>query len=699
MFQHWLQRSDLLFACGVLLILMVLIIPLPKWVLDVFLIISLLSSLLILMTSLFIEKPLDFSSFPSILLLSTMMRLSLNVASTRLILGDGHEGVGAAGALIQAFGQFVTGGNFVIGMIVFVILIIVNFVVITKGSGRIAEVSARFSLDAMPGKQMAIDAELSAGLIQEKVAREKRRKLEEETNFFGAMDGAAKFVRGDAIAGLLITMINILGGIIIGVVQQGISFQNACHTYTVLTVGDGLVTQVPALIVSTAAGLLVSKGGATGTTDQALFQQIGSYPKAFGLSSVMLMGLALVPHTPKFFLLFLSVMTAWGGWSLHKKQNETPAQETKDEEPSGSQSDPEIVTVSPPDPIRVGLGYGLLAWLDQGQGRATLTEQIQALRRQMAEDTGFVIPALHIKDQTTLEHDQYCIFIKDIEVGRGNLMIDHHLAMDPMGKPFTMDGVPTKEPTFGLPALWIPKNKKDEAIEKGYTVVDARTVLMTHLSEAIKDAMPELLSFAETQKLLDQLSGEHAKLVGDLIPQQTSVHIVQNVLQRLLDERLSIRDLPTILEGLAEGLTQTRQPILLTEHVRKKLSRTINHAHLNAQGKLPVVRLGAAWETYMMEALVGEGEVKQLGLSPVETQKLVKDIQDIWTQQAAVGESPVLVAPGPLRYSLYRLLERVRPHTVVLAQHEIHPKTPWVSCGFLPGPQDVPTPAKAAGAE
>ena len=465
------------------------------------------------MVALFVEKPLDFNAFPTILLLATMIRLALNLASTRLILAHGHEGTDAAGQVIEAFGGFVMGNNFIIGIIVFAILVIVNFIVITKGSGRIAEVSARFTLDAMPGKQMAIDADLSTGLIDEDEARTRRRDLEDESTFFGAMDGAAKFVRGDAIAGILITLINIIAGMIIGVVQKDLSFAEAADLYTRLTVGDGLVSQIPALIVSTAAGLVVTKAGISGPTETALFKQLGGQPRALGLVSFLSLGLAVLPGMPVVPFLGLSILTGGTAWFVlyrdrQIKEKEIRLIEEKAIDPAAIAEEP-ISTALRIDYLRLELGYGLLSLISAPKDGQKLTDQIKALRRQMASDIGFVMPSVRIQDNMQLPANIYAIRIKEIEAGRGDLRPNMLLVMDPRGEEITLAGEKTTEPTFGLPAMWIEEANREEALFRGYTVVDPATVITTHLTEMIKDNMAELLSYVETQKLLDEMEKEH----------------------------------------------------------------------------------------------------------------------------------------------------------------------------------------------
>ncbi len=669
-----LRRGEIGLALGIVAILVVLILPMPTWLLDVCLALSFTFSVLVLMTVLFIERPLDFSSFPTVLLITTMLRLSLNLASTRLILADGHKGGSAAGHVIEAFGSFVMGGNFLIGIIIFAILVIVNFVVITKGSGRIAEVAARFNLDAMPGKQMAIDADLSAGLIDENQARMRRKELEEENQFFGAMDGASKFVRGDAVAGLLITFINIVGGIIIGTVQMGLSFADAASSYTVLTVGDGLVSQVPALIVSTAAGLLVSKAGVAGSADKALFGQLGGYPTALALCTVLTVSLAMLPGIPMVPFLVMAAGTGYVAFRLfrHKAQLEQAEAAAQAEAPIPVAEEP-IATALQIDEVRLELGYALLSLVSGEQGHR-LTDQIKGLRRQLASEMGFVLPAVRIQDNMQLPANGYVIRVKEIEAGRGDLRPAMLLAMDPRGAPITLAGEDTNEPTFGLPAKWISEADREEAQFRGLTVVDPPTVITTHLTEIIRDHMAELLSYAETQKLLDELGREHQKLVADVIPSQISVGGLQRVLQGLLQERVSIRDLPTILEGVSEACTYTRNVTLIGEHVRTRLARQLSEAHTNAEGVLPLVTLSVEWEQAFTESLVGDGEEKQLAMAPSRLQEFIRSVRETFDQQAMLGETPPLLTSPAIRPYVRSIVERFRPNTPVLSQNEIHPR-------------------------
>ena len=679
-----LKRGDIALALGVTAILVVLILPMPSWLLDFSLAMSMTFSVLILMTVIFITKPLDFNSFPTVLLIATMMRLALNLASTRLILADGHEGTDAAGQVIQAFGSFVMSGNFVIGIIIFGILVIVNFIVITKGSGRIAEVSARFSLDAMPGKQMAIDADLSAGLIDEAEARRRRKELEDESNFFGSMDGAAKFVRGDAIAGLMITFINVIGGIIIGVAQQGLSFGEAAETYTILTVGDGLVSQIPALIVSTGAGLLVSKSTATGSMDKALIGQLGGYPRALGLSSFLMLSLALLPGIPAVPFLALSGIAGAGAWFASKKKTAVAAEEAKAiaAKTAAPVAEEPIANALQIDQVRLELGYGLLPMIN-GQGGQRLTDQIKSLRRQLAQEIGFVMPSVRIQDNLQLPANTYVIRVKEIEAGRGELRPNMLLVMDPRGEKIPLPGEETVEPTFGLPAMWCDESSREEALFRGYTVVDPPTVVTTHLTELIKDNMAELLSYAETQKLLDEQDSEHQKLIADLIPSQITVGGLQRVLQNLVAERVSIRDLPTILEGVSEACGYTRNVTAITEHVRARLARQISNEQVNQEGFIPMITLSAQWEQSFAEAIVGDGEDRQLSMAPSRLQEFIAAVRQTFERHAMMGESPVLLTSPPVRPFVRSIVERFRPSTVVLSQNEIHAKARIKTLGTI----------------
>ena len=682
-FINALKRGEMVLALGVVAILSVLILPLPTWILDISLALSITLAVLILMVGLFIEKPLEFSSFPTVLLIATMLRLALNLASTRLILSHGSEGTAAAGHVIQAFGGFVMGGNFVIGVIVFTILVIVNFVVITKGSGRIAEVAARFSLDSMPGKQMAIDADLSAGLIDEGKAKSRRKELEDESNFFGAMDGASKFVRGDAVAGLVITAINVVAGIFIGVVQQGLSLSEATHTFTLLSVGDGLVSQIPALVISTAAGMLVSKAGIRGSTDKALFGQLGAHPAALGVASFLALCLSLVPGVPFVPFIVLSALAGGAAFKVIEKQDKQKVDEAAAVQAAIAPPKEEpITTALQIDQIRLELGYGLLALIN-GENGTRLTDQVRALRRTLAQEMGFIMPSVRIQDNLQLGANGYILRVKEIEVGRGELRPNMLLVMDPRGEPIALNGENTHEPTFGLPAQWVQESMRDEAQFRGYTVVEPQTVITTHLTEVVKDNMAELLSYTETQKLIDELDKPQQKLVADIVPSQISMGSVQRVLQNLLAERISIRDLPTILEGIAEACGFSRNISIVTEHVRARLARQISDSNTNDQGIITLVSLSPQWEQAFAEALTGQGEDRHLSMAPSRLQEFIGAIRSNFERFAMQGETPVLLTSPTVRPYVRSIVERFRAITVVMSQNEIHPRARIKTLGTI----------------
>jgi flagellar biosynthesis protein FlhA len=678
-----LRATDIGLAVGIMGIIVVLILPLPAVLLDMLLAISIVFSVLILMTALFIQTPLEFSAFPTVLLIAAMLRLALNLATTRLILADGHNGTDAAGHVIEAFGNFVMRGNFIIGVVVFAILIIVNFIVITKGSGRIAEVAARFNLDAMPGKQMAIDADLSAGLIDENTARERRKTLEAESAFFGNMDGASKFVRGDAIAGLLITFINIIAGMIIGIMQEGLTFQEAGNVYTLLTVGDGLVSQIPALIVSTAAGLLVSKAGVTGSADKALVEQFTGYPKALGMSAAVVGLLAFLPGMPILPFVALAAGVGYLAFRSTGKKALAVAQKAQDalfatKKPGPGAPGNEEAPISDSlkiDELKLELGYGLLSLVKEDEtGTDRLTEQIKALRRQLATELGFVMPPVRILDNMQLEPNDYTVKIKEVDAGKGRIFANQLMVMDPMGKEITLPGYHTTEPTFGLPATWIEPALRDEAELKGYSIIDPSTVISTHLTEVLKANVADLLSYANVQSLLSGLSKDQQKLVEDMVPSQISVSGILRVLQTLLTERISIRDLPTILEGIAEVAGGGRTAQMVAEHVRSRLARQLCAANLGPDGNLPLLTLSPQWEREFAEAMVGDGAERHLAMAPSRLQQFIVGVQQGFENAAQMGELPVLITSPGIRPHVRAIIERFRPQTVVMSQNEVHPR-------------------------
>jgi len=684
-----MRGTDIGLAVGVMGIIVILIVPLPPLLLDMLLAISIVFSVLILMTALFIQKPLEFSSFPTVLLIAAMLRLALNLATTRLILSEGHNGTDAAGHVIEAFGHFVTRGNFVIGIVVFAILLIVNFIVITKGSGRIAEVAARFNLDAMPGKQMAIDADLSAGLIDEATAKARRAELEGESAFFGNMDGASKFVRGDAIAGLLITFINIIAGMIIGMMQQGLSFEEAGTNYTLLTIGDGLVSQIPSLIVSTAAGMLVSKAGVVGSADKALVTQFTEYPKALGMSAAVVGALAFLPGMPILPFLALAGGVGWLAYKSSKRNARTAdaaaaADLVANPPPAPVSGEAPITDSLRIDELKLELGYGLLALVkEDDSGNDRLTEQIKALRRQLASELGFIMPPVRILDNMQLEPNDYKVKIKEVEAGHGQIFANQLMIMDPMGKDITLPGIHTIELTFGLPATWIDPALRDEAELRGYSIIDPSTVISTHLTEVLKTNVADLLSYANVQSLLGGLSKDQQKLVEDIVPGQISVSGIQRVLQALLTERISIRDLPTILEGIAEVAGPGRTPQMVAEHVRSRLSRQLCSANLGPDGNLPLLTLSPAWERDFAEAMVGDGADRHLAMAPSRLQQFIVSVQQGFENAAQVGELPVLITSPGIRPHVRAIIERFRPQTVVMSQNEVHPRVRLKTIGAI----------------
>ncbi|MDX1923760.1 MAG: flagellar biosynthesis protein FlhA [Rickettsiaceae bacterium] len=694
------KYSEFILAISIIFILIVLLFPVPTPILDILLSLSITISIIILMTTLFISKPLELSVFPTILLVTTMLRLSLNIASTRLILAKGHTGPNAAGHIIEAFGHFVMQGNVVIGLIVFMILTIINFIVITKGSGRIAEVAARFSLDALPGKQMAIDADLSAGLIDEAAAKSRRKELEDENTFYGAMDGANKFVRGDAIAGLIITFINLVGGVIIGVVQRSLSLEQAAKTYTILTIGDGLVSQIPSLVISLAAGLLVTKSGVAGSADKAIFGQLSKYPQPLFMTSLVTGMLAFVPGLPFLPFFVLSGVSGGSGYlilSLKNAQVKLPQGlsraslgtqgESSSTDISSSDSTGEKQEEKPSDSlqieqIKIELGFNLLQLVNYSKGHK-LTDQIKAIRKQMAKDFGFVMPSIRIQDNLQLSNDQYIIKIKEIECGRGEIRVDKLLVMDPKGEEIKMDGEVTKEPTFGIAAKWIDESLKGEAQFNNLTVVDPPTILTTHVTELVKEYITELLSYTAVQRLLDDIQEDNKKLVKDVVPDPVTVSSLQKILQNLLAERVSIRDLPTILEAASDSLRHNKSIILATEFVRARLARQLCHANTGSDGFIPVITLSPEWEQLFSNSIAGEGDDKTLIMQPSKLQDFTMKVKKIYDEQAAKGLIPIILTSGANRPFIRAAVERFRSNITVMSQNEIHPKSKIRTLGSL----------------
>ncbi|MGD8266872.1 MAG: flagellar biosynthesis protein FlhA, partial [Desulfobacterales bacterium] len=618
------NNADIVMACLVVGILILMVMPLPAFILDLLLSLNITCAIIILLVGMYIVHPLELSAFPSILLLATLFRLALNIASTRIILMHGAEGTSAAGKVIQAFGHFVVGGNYLIGIIVFLILVIINFMVITKGAGRIAEVAARFTLDAMPGKQMSIDADLNAGLITEDEARKRRETIAREAEYYGAMDGANKFVRGDAVAGIIITLINIFGGLAIGVLQKDLSFTEAAQNYTLLTVGDGLVSQVPALVISTAAGIIVSRAGSESSLGRDITAQIMFHHRAIGIAAAVLIGFSIVPGMPTLPFLILAVITAAMAYAIYKAApaagEEIPEAESAGEgEPSGERLD----ALPPLDILSLEVGYGLIPLVDLEQD-GQLLNRIRAIRAQMAEDVGIIVPPVHIQDNMQLQPGEYRILLKGNEITRGELVLNHYLAMDPGDAVGKLDGVTTTEPTYGLPAVWITEEQREKAIADGFTVVDIATVMTTHTSDVIKRFAHELVGRQDVQSMLDHLKQTYPKVVEELIPNLLPLGGVVKVLQNLLKEQVSIRDLLAILETLADWAPMTKDLDILTEYVRQGLSRSIVKPYVAPNGTLTAVTLDQSVETAIAEAIQRTDHGSFLAMEPRTVEGIVQ---------------------------------------------------------------------------
>lgn len=689
------KYSHIALACGIIGILLVLLFPVPTPLLDILLAFSIAVSVLILMTTLFIHHPLELSVFPTILLVTTIMRLSLNIASTRLILANGHTGPSAAGHVIEAFGSFVMQGNVVIGLIVFLILTIINFIVITKGSGRIAEVAARFSLDAMPGKQMAIDADLAAGLIDEAAARERRKTLEDESTFYGAMDGANKFVRGDAIAGLIITFINLVGGMIIGILQRNLSFDSAIKTYSMLTIGDGLVAQIPSLIISLAAGLLVTNSGSTEAADKAIFGQLGKYPQSLGMAALVTGLMAFLPGLPFLPFFTLSLITGMLAHTIYSSKKDLSLSNSSLPSNAGSantastagtksktQTDDDAISeVLQLDSIRLELGYNLLSLINHAQYK--LPEQIKSLRLHFAKNLGFILPSVRIQDNLQLEQNKYVIKIKEIPCASGEVRSNKLMIMDPMGQDFKIAGEDVKDPAFGLSARWIEPSNKEEALFNRYTVIDPTTVITTHLTEVIKDNITELLSYSETQRLIDTIGEENKKLVSDTIPELVPVVMLQKILQNLLAESVSIRDLPTIIDAAANAARASKNIATITEMVRSALARQISASHTTADGFIPVITLSSEWESEIVQHIINDGDNQTLSLAPSRIQSLISKIKHTFDDVAGKGPTPVVLTSSTARPYVRAIIERFRPSTIVMSQNEIHQRAKIRTLGII----------------
>ena len=656
------KASHLLAPAAVLAVVVLMIVPLPPLFLDLLLSIDIGLAVVLLLTAIYVKRPTEFSVFPSLLLLLTLVRLSLNIASTRLVLMHGQDGTHAAGSVIQSFGQFVIGGNFVVGVVVFLVLIAIQFLVINHGAVRISEVTARFTLDAMPGRQMAIDADLNAGLIDEKEARERRERIRREADFYGAMDGAIRFTQRDALAAILITGVNIAAGLVIGVFQHGLDVGTAATTYTLLTVGEGLVTAIPALLVSMSGGLITTRAASDSNLGEEVALQLLARPRPLGVAAGVLTMLALIPGLPKFAFLSVAAVLAMAAYSVRQRPDETVEEPVT---PLPSDSPESAVTAV--DPISVEVGYALVSIVDEKQG-GTLLTRVRAIRRQIAMETGVVVAPVRIADNLQLGPRGYSILIKGVEVARGELHAERLLAINPGTATRPLDGVQTKEPAFGLPAIWVTGDQRETAAAAGYTVVDATTALSTHLSETIRTFLPDLLSRQQVKEMLDRLGETSPKLIEDLVPKVVSLGDVQRVLRQLLRERVPVRDLVTILEALADAASMTKDQDAITEAVRGAMGRAICKPYQNDRGELSVIGVAPSLEERLMSSLVRTEQGAMLAVDPQQAQSIASRIARALEQAVA---QPVLLCSPALRPHLHRMFSRVLPHLGVLSHAEV----------------------------
>ncbi len=665
----------------IIMILTMMILPVPPFLLDLLFTFNIALAIIVLLVSLYTLKPLDFAAFPTVLLMTTLLRLSLNVASTRVVLLHGHSGADAAGKVIEAFGQFLVGGNYAVGLVVFFILVVINFVVITKGAGRIAEVSARFTLDAMPGKQMAIDADLNAGLIGEEDARRRRREISQEAEFYGAMDGASKFVRGDAVAGIIILMVNIIGGLVVGVLQHDLDVAQAAKVYTLLTIGDGLVAQIPALVISTAAGIVVSRVGSDQSIGDQLIGQLFNKSQVLMITAGILAIMGMIPGMPNFAFLLLAAMLGGGGYMIAKRPAvvEAPAPEPAE---ASSSLDASWNDVVPVDTLGLEVGYRLIALVDKAQD-GELLKRIKGLRKKFALDVGFLAPAVHIRDNLELRPNAYVITLKGVEIGRGESYTGMYLAINPGHVSNALPGAVTRDPAFGLPAVWVDANMREQAQTFGYTVVDAGTVIATHLNHVMQTHAAELLGRQETQQLLDHVGRESPKLVEDLVPKLLPLGTVQKVLQRLLEEGVHIRDMRTIIEVLAEHGAKVQDAGDLTALVRVALGRAIVQQLYPGGNELQVMALEPNLERVLLQAVQSKSG-DAAGIEPGLVDTLLREASAAAQQQERLGLPPVLLVPAELRVLLARFLRRAVSQIKVVAHSEI-PDTSTIKVTALLG--------------
>lgn len=678
--------NSLLIPISLVFILAILIFPLPTPILDVCIALNIIISLIVLFTSLYIDRPLMFSSFPAILLVTTLFRLAMNVASTRLILLNGNSGMDAAGHVIQAFGQFVVGGNYIIGVVMFICINLVNLKVLTKGSSRIAEVAARFTLDAMPGKQMAIDSDLNIGLITDKEARVRRKELTMEAEFYGAMDGAAKFVAGDAVAALFLVGINVVGGLFLGIVQHGMDWKTAAQTYTILTIGEGLVAQLPSIIISAASGLIVARAASGDDLGTEVIGQLGQSARPLLLTSGVALGLSILPGLPFIPFLLLGLGTGALGFmkrravdDLRKKGEAEDSQQQAEAQGPKPGSTEEVTGLLAIDTLELEVGFELVQIVESGD----LVERIRSIRRQFALDYGFIVPPIHIRDNVRIKSTEYRFVLRGTVIGNGSLKPHHLLAMDPGNVATPVNGQPTKEPAFGLDALWIMEADKERAQFSGYTVVDLSTVITTHITEMVRSHMHELLGRQEVQHLVDNLAKAAPKVVEELVPSVMSLGSIQQVLALLLREQISIRDLRSILEVLADWAPSVKSPEKLAEFVRRRFSRAITAKYMTPDGVLPLVSLTPSLERMMGEALQQTDEGSFLALEPGAAQAIINKLARTAEKFGEIGQTPVLLAPGHLRPAVFNFVERFAPGYAVLSHHEIAANTKVQSLGVL----------------
>ena len=666
------RPQELMVAAGIVTILGVMVMPIPTVFLDLLLSFSITFALIVLMVAVFMLSPLEFSVFPSLLLIITLLRLSLNIASTRIILLNGDRGSSAAGQVIESFGSFVVGGNYVVGTVIFIILVMINFIVITKGSVRTSEVAARFTLDAIPGKQMSIDADLNAGLITEQDARTRRKNLEREADFYGSMDGAIRFVRGDAIAGILITLVNIIGGFAIGVFQQGMDASEAAQVYTLLTIGDGLVSQLPALVVSTAAGLVVTRAVSDKNLPGELVKQLLDQPYAFVIASGILFFFGLIPGLPHFPFLLMSLVAGFIAFYKMQDNEKVEQKQLLKKEADAKVPIPEKVeSILPLDVMELEVGYELIPLVDADRN-GELLERIKSIRRQFALEMGFIVPPLHIRDNLQLKSNEYAVLIKGVDIARGSIMMGRILAMNPGTTDREIDGISTTEPTFGLPAVWVPSSKKQEAQMAGYTVVDPATVITTHIKETIKRHAHEIMGRQETQALLEKFKETNPKVVEELIPNALTLGKVQRVFQNLLREQISIRDLRTILEKLSDYASLSQDPDVLTEYVRQGLARPITKQYQSNDGTLSVMTLDRGIEDAIEGSIQRSEGGAFLALEPNVAERFLTRLKAmIENNTPNIETSPVLLASPGLRMHIRKFTERFLPELVVISHSEV----------------------------